>query len=609
MSYDKSTTEIKLCHPIPASGGETMGSRRFFSLRSKVLLFAVAVAVIPLVIVSGFSTFESTKLIQSQVAQLKLESARAVSSHLDMMMNDVNTISLNLIQNRDVSAYLSSKDPAARQKQLSRILSICNEQAFNKPYLFSIYLQDLAEKGIDTRGALNAIPPDRLLRAKERKGGDSWYPDSVYVQNKEIKVITMIRDIRDINDVGRSLGVLKINIPQSSILELYRSSMPGESPFYLLDGSRIVLTSEEFHPDGGSSPPPLPPGGLGSASEGQYVAELDGESYLAVYDRMSRPDWHIVELTPLRQIAEPAAVIRRFAYASMLASLAFILIFGSKVLKPLKKIRELMRHVERENFGGQMEVKGSDEIALLSHGFNRMSRKLDELINEVHVSRMKQKDAELKALEEQINPHFLYNTLDMIYWMCRMERAFETSLMINSLSQLFRIGLNSGSRFTTVEKEVEHIRHYMAIQQKRHDGGIRFLEEIDPSVLSCKVTKIVLQPLVENAVRHGIEPGGGEGRIRLRIYRQGADLLYEVADDGAGADEQEILSRLEACESGKGNGKEGGLGLTNIRDRIRLNYGTGYGIDFRSIPGKGTVVTVRQPCTEGEAVHVQGHAG
>ncbi len=590
-----------------------MGSRRFFSLRSKVLLFIVAVAVIPLVIVSGFSTFESTKLIQSQVAQLKLESARAVSSHLDMMMNDVNTISLNLIQNRDVSAYLSSKDSAARQKQLSRILSICNEQAFNKPYLFSIYLQDLGEKGIDTRGALNAIPPDRLLRAKELKGGDSWYPDSVYVQNKEIKVITMIRDIRDINDVGRSLGVLKINIPQSSILELYRSSMPGESPFYLLDGSRIVLTSEKTGPDGGGEPPPLPAGGLGPAGEGQYAAELNGASYLAVYYRMSRPDWHIVELTPLRQIAEPAAVIRRFAFASMLASLAvclaFILIFASKVLKPLKKIRELMRHVERENFGGQMEVKGSDEIALLSHGFNRMSRKLDELINEVHVSRMKQKDAELKALEEQINPHFLYNTLDMIYWMCRMERAFETSLMINSLSQLFRIGLNSGSRFTTVEKEVEHIRHYMAIQQKRHDGGIRFLEEIDPSVLSCKVTKIVLQPIVENAVRHGIEAGGGEGGIRLRIYRQGGDLLYEVADDGAGADEREIRTRLESGESGQGNRKEGGLGLPNIRDRIRLNYGPAYGLEFRSIPGKGTVVTVRQPCIEGEAVHVQGHAG
>ncbi|WP_274652007.1 sensor histidine kinase [Paenibacillus humicola] len=574
--------------------------KRFFSIRSKVMLFAVVLTVFPLLIVSGFSYFESIRVVRDQTIDLNLINAKQISNNLDLIVSDVNTISLNLIQNREIADFLSTPDPQTRQLDYPRILSVLNDQAFNKKYIYSIYIQDLSETGVDNRGAVNLVPDNRLLQAKAYDGKDSWYFDSVFVQNQEIKVISMIRDIRDINDIGRSLGVLKINVPESAVRELFRTKSKSQekSLFYLIDQQKNILSALPADRIGSRIEPNLTSPGMDSRTEGDFNATVGGQNYLAIYYRMATQNWYIVELTPYKLISGPGNAIKRVTFYSIAASLAvcvlFIVLFGARVLEPLKRIRELMRQVERENFNLEMKVQGNDEIALLAGSFNRMSHRLNELINEVHVSKLKQKDAELKALEEQINPHFLYNTLDLIYWMSRMEQAYETSVMVNSLSQLFRIGLNSGSRFTTVAKEVEHIEHYILIQQKRYEETIDFSIDLEPKTRDCRVTKMVLQPIVENAIRHGIEPGGGDGRVEIRIFREGDDLVYLVSDDGEGIDGASVQAVLDRPTE-----KQRGLGLKNIHDRIKLNCGSRYGVEFRSASGQGTAVTVRQPFRKG----------
>jgi two-component system sensor histidine kinase YesM len=519
-----------------------------------------------------------------------------------MIINEVNTISLNLIQNSDVIAYLSAPDSDTRQQYYARVLSVMNDQVFNKNYVYSIYIQDLSETGIDNRGAVNLVPGDRLIQAKDLKGKDSWYFDTVFVQGKEVNVISMIRDIRDIHHIDRSLGVMKINLLENSIRELYRTRGQDQSLFYLIDRDKIVLSAlsddEPGRKLGAFSPPP----DMDRQAEGYFNANVDGRDYLGVFYRMDAQDWYIIELTPYERISQPGELIKQVTYYSIAASLAvcfgFILFFGSRVLEPLKQLRILMKHVEREQFQ-EMKVRGNDEIALLTRSFNRMSQRLNELINEVHVSRIKQKEAELKALEEQINPHFLYNTLDLIYWMSRMEKAFETASMVSALSRLFRIGLNRGSRFTTVGKEIEHIHYYILIQQKRYEEVIEFSVEVEPETLDCKVTKMVLQPVVENAIRHGIEPKGTSGRIDIRVFRDGDDLVYRVRDDGIGADAAAIQALLDQPAA-----DHRGLGLKNIHDRLKLNYGARYGVTFDSVPGEGTTVTIRQPYEKGSVQDV-----
>jgi len=572
--------------------------KRFISIRTKVMLFSIVLTVFPILIVSGFSYFEAVKVVRNQAIELNLVNAKQISNTLDMIINDVNTISLNLIQNREVAAYLTAPSPESKQQYYARILSILNDQAFNKKYIYSIYIQDRSETGIDNRGAVNLVPDDRLLQAKALRGKESWYFDSVFVQNKEVNVISMIRDIRDIHHISRSLGILKINVLESSVRELYRTKMQDRSLFYLIDQEKVILSALSADEVGRRIEPFRIHSGMDGRPEGYFNTSIDGRKYLGIFYRMETQNWHIVELTPYERISKPGNVIKRVTFYSILASLAvcfgFILLFAARVLEPLKQFRVLMKHVEREQFHMEMKVRGNDEIALLARSFNRMSHRLNELINEVHVSKIKQKEAELKALEEQINPHFLYNTLDLIYWMSRMEKAFETSVMVSALSQLFRIGLNSGSRFTTVEKEVEHLRHYILIQQKRYEETIAFAIAVEPETSGCKVTKMVLQPVVENAIRHGIEPKGSSGRIEIRIFREGNDLVYRVSDDGAGADAAAVQAVLDRPAS-----EHQGLGLKNIHDRLKLNYGARYGVTFESVPGEGTTVTIRQPFEKG----------
>lgn len=313
---------------------------------------------------------------------------------------------------------------------------------------------------------------------------------------------------------------------------------------------------------------------------------------------MNQRKWKLVNIVPVKDLTKDSMTIQEVTVVAMVASVFFctlvVLFFTMKVLHPLKQLGESMKRLENENFNTELPERGNDEVTLVCRNFNKMSRKLNELINEVYAYQIKQKEAELKVLHEQINPHFLYNTLNTIYWMCKMERASETALLVDSLSKLFRLSLNSGKSITTVEKEMEYLRYYIVIQKKRYEEMIRFEMEVSEDVLQCQTVKLTLQPLVENAIYHGIEKKGTRGRIVIRAYRSGDCMYFQVSDDGAGADVERLNALL--YETGEANQ---GFALRNVHERIRLYYGEPYGLSFESSPGEGTTVTVVQPVEVG----------
>ncbi|GGG03583.1 sensor histidine kinase [Paenibacillus abyssi] len=580
-----------------------MHRKRFFGLRSKILMFSLIITLLPLLLVSTFSYRESIQMVRSQVIDLNLVNAEQIANNLTFIMNDVETISLNLIQNNVLNDYLLLSNTENRHQREPEILSLLNDQLFNKRYIYSIYIEDAYGNGLDVRGAGNTVDGERTLQLQQLRGKEMWYFNSIAIGARQVNAISMVREIRDVNNLSRPLGFMKINILESDIRDLYRTQVQDKGQFYLLDRDGTILSTISGKEAGTRLDTASHYPNMAGAAAGHFNTTIEGERYLAIFDRMQPIGWQIVQLIPYDYISQSGDVIGRVTAITIAASLVicigFILLFAARVLKPLKQIRILMKQVENENFNMRMEERGNDEMTLLARSFNRMSNKLDELVNEVHVSKIKQKEAELKALEEQINPHFLYNTLDLIYWMSRMEKAFETSVMINALSQLFRIGLNSGSGFTTVSREVDHLHYYMLIQQKRYEEEILFTIDMEEEAMDCKVTKIILQPLVENAISHGIEQKGGSGSIRIRIFREGGDLVYTVTDNGAGADEAAVNALLH--QTGEDNR---GLALKNINDRIQLNFGGSYGIDFHSVPMEGTTVTVRQPWLKGTNAHV-----
>lgn len=265
------------------------------------------------------------------------------------------------------------------------------------------------------------------------------------------------------------------------------------------------------------------------------------------------------------------------------------------VTQPVRELCAATQEVAKGNFT-PAEIESGDEIQVLTKSFNDMTEEIRFLIENIKKEQRSLRDTELKLLQAQINPHFLYNTLDAIVWMAEGGQDREVVAMVTALSEFFRTGLSEGKDFIMIREEEAHIRSYLSIQEFRYADILDYEIEVDPKVYDCRILKLTLQPLVENALYHGIKNKRGRGMIRVRIAPDGDRILLVVSDNGIGMDEQE-LTLLRSKLSGTAP-HEGGFGLENVNERIRLNYGPEYGITFESVKGEGTTATVCIPRQE-----------
>ena len=227
-----------------------------------------------------------------------------------------------------------------------------------------------------------------------------------------------------------------------------------------------------------------------------------------------------------------------------------------------------------------------------------MLKRIKELIDKVYVSQIKEKESAYKALEAQINPHFLYNVLDSIHWAAIKQKDWEVSDRIEALSEFFRHVLNQGESITTVRSEIKYLQNYLYLLKNIFAGRIQICVDVDEKFLDCKMVKLVVQSLVENAIQHGMEDKEGMGNISVWAEQKEKNLYLHVEDDGAGADEDEIRRMIYE----QGDIGEGAFALKNIHDRIQMQFGKEYGLVFESMINVGTVVTVKIPYETEEGV-------
>ena len=249
--------------------------------------------------------------------------------------------------------------------------------------------------------------------------------------------------------------------------------------------------------------------------------------------------------------------------------------------------------VKEGDFTEEDTVYPGDEIGALNQEFDEMSRRLKRLIEEVYTTKIKEQEAELNALIAQINPHFLYNTLDSIHWMAIKNRDYSVGEQLEALAAIFRHVLNQGEECVTIASEVEFIQNYMAIMESRFGRRVKIQIQTEPGLEKVMIPKLIIQPLVENGILHGLEPKKEGGTILITIAEREKKLVIAVEDDGVGADAAEIVKKMKDGDGGKDT-----FALKNIDDRIRLRYGNSYGLRFESKPGEGTRVLVVMPLEE-----------
>lgn len=253
-----------------------------------------------------------------------------------------------------------------------------------------------------------------------------------------------------------------------------------------------------------------------------------------------------------------------------------------------------MGKVEEGRLDLRFQTKYNDEVGQLGNSYNRMIQEVERLIELVYIEQKSKREAELKILQAQIKPHFLYNTLDTIQWMAKESKAFKIVEMVSALTTLFRIGLNKGNEFISVEEEIEHVKSYLIIQMTRYESKLEYEIEVDESVMNFQVLKLTIQPLVENAIYHGIRNKRGLGKISIRIYTKDDTLIFVVKDTGIGIEEETLNQLNHSLKTMSDEGKKG-YGLYNVNERIKLSHGSQYGIEVQSEYTKGTTVIAILP--------------
>jgi len=425
-----------------------------------------------------------------------------------------------------------------------------------------------------------------------------------------------VRCVFGSRDVDEVTGVIRFDIPERLLRVTLTNTLLTESAAaFIVQADGLVVCSAgslAAERDRELLANAVSRSGVHFSSESWETVSFYGERYLVGSRSVGNSEWVLALVLPYRDIVRLSAKpVRQMSVVLLLIvplSLLFALFVSRSATKRIESLIGNMEKVVGGDFTVRLNPKNRDEIGRLTESFNIMISEIGQLIEEKYRLGKEVKHLELKALQAQINPHFLYNTLDLINWMSVRYGARDISTLVGALSKFYKLSLSKGEDTVTVREEIEHARTYVQIQNMRYEDSIGLVVEVPDAVLECDILKLIVQPLVENAIFHGIMLKPEErGIIHIRGELAGPDLLLLVEDDGVGMQEP-VASRLPGALPSR---EYHGYGVRNIHERIQLNYGTEYGLSFRSEPGKGTTAMIKVPAarrTAGAQTGGEGHA-
>lgn len=411
-------------------------------------------------------------------------------------------------------------------------------------------------------------------------------------------VVSLSQAVELTNSGNSTLGVLLVDMNYSSIEQLLTKANTDNSSeyVYLMDGNGELI----YHPKQMLIYTDLYQENNLAAAEyedGSRQEEFLGEKRLVTVRTISYTGWKIVSVVPMSAFDMGISGMRFFVILLVaLCMLMMILLnqlVSARIAKPLQRLNASVRDWEAGNMNPDIYVGGSLEVEHLGRTLRSTVAQIQELMHDILVEQEEKRKSELDALQSQINPHFLYNTLDSIVWMIEGEHYEDAVFMITQLASLFRIALSRGKTIIRIGDEIMHARNYMNIQKVRYKNIFSVDFSIDETILDCCTVKLVVQPLLENAIYYGVECMDGDGEISVIGYRRENDIYIEVKDNGLGMPKETVDALLK--ENNRVRGKGSGVGLINVHNRIRLRFGKPYGLEIESCPDEGTTVRIHLP--------------
>ncbi|WP_160041632.1 MULTISPECIES: sensor histidine kinase [Paenibacillus] len=476
--------------------------------------------------------------------------------------------------------------------------------------------EDLVSLGLFTpTGNLVMDVPDLDMRRNTLLETQSWFESArarpqklsfsaPHIQNLykgQYKwVVSLSRMVKYKENGVTKQGVLLADVNFRTIDELSRKVSLGKRGYaYVIDD----LGNLVYHPQqqliyAGLKYENLEP--VFDYAYGSYTDKSTGELRYITVRTVDPIRWKIVGVAYPDEIVTTQRDLNRFVFWFLLvicAAVAVLAFFVSaKISQPLLKLEKSVQSAGQGDFSTPIHVSGAHEVVQLSKRFNFMLHRIRQLMDQIIYEQEAKRKSELDVLQSQINPHFLYNTLNSVIRLAERGKKEEIIATITSLSKFFRISLSRGKNIITVEEELEHVRHYLIIQKIRFKNKFDFSIECDEKAASCKTLKLILQPIAENAIVHGIEKMQDAGFIRITATAADDRLTMKVSDNGLGMTKQVMEQLLSGGVRSGGSG----VGVKNVNERIRLYYGKTYGLSFESELEEGTTVTITLPAEQSE---------
>lgn len=449
------------------------------------------------------------------------------------------------------------------------------------------------------------VQEQEWFRIAEDRAHQDIFFSSPHVQNlfpyKHNWVMSVIRPMSFFYKGERLRGVLLVDVNFSYIDQISKKASLGRRGYiYIVDPKDNII----YHPQQQliySGLKKEDSGAVLKHSYGSFVEKVQGEDRLVSVKTVNYTGWKIVGVSYIDELVTTKKDAISFSVLILLFAGAFVIsvfmFISAKITQPIKELDQSMKRVEEGDFDITVDIKGDREVVHLSKTFNMMIVKVRTLMHQIVYEQEAKRKSELNALQAQINPHFLYNTLDSIVWMAENGKGSDVIVMVTALARLFRISISRGKNIITVGEELEHAKNYLIIQKIRYKNKFQYTIEADAEVLKYKTLKLILQPMIENAIYHGIEYMVDEGEIKISAGVIGGKLMYEIRDNGLGM-KKETMDKLLSYES-KGKGGSG-VGVKNVHERIQLSFGKEYGVEIESELEEGTTVRLWLPIIEEE---------
>lgn len=590
---------------------------RFRSIRTVIFLSYFLVALAALAVFAMVALHYTEKTVLENAEEYSTQLINQVNNDIDSYMDYLRNTAVLISSNTDVHDYLfgMSEDEQESRAQAERIVTQFETIMDTRDDIVNIGIIGENGKYLLNQGFLKLnenVDLEKVAwiqQAYDNHGSTTI--SSSHVQNvvagRYEWVVTLSRGLQNKN-TREPEGVFFVDLNYSSISELCDSiSLGNRGYIYILDAQGNLI----YHPQ-----QQLLYSGLKNekieevlnTKEKSFLTE-DGKLYCV--SKSSETGWTVVGVAYtadlLKNSAEATRIYSVSAVFILLAALALAGVLSREITKPIKQLTDSMREVEKGNFDHAMlEVYGENEISRLSTNFNLMTTEIKHLMEQNLEEQRQKRKSELMALQAQINPHFLYNTLDSIIWMAEWGKNKEVVLMTSSLAKLLRQSISNQNEMVRIEDEVEYTRSYLTIQKMRYKDKLEYEILVEPEILKFKVAKLILQPLVENAIYHGIKYKEGKGKVQVEGFRRGEELILSVTDDGIGMTEEQLARIFEKRETDM---RRNSVGVLNVHERIRLYYGKEYGLTFESVRNVGTKVEIHIPYLEGETGEGYGSEG